>query len=156
MNMKETDVVKLLPAWQRVVFATSGLENITRFRWLLPALSCEPVWCYSVRDVMSALSVHDIAIVICSASLADGTFHDLFRVLDLARWHVPVIVAFAVEQPEQQSEATWLGACGCVTPQSGPREINRILSHALVESYRLDGLQKTTEDSSLWGNACAL
>jgi DNA-binding NtrC family response regulator len=151
--MKETNAVKFLPKWQRVVFATAGLENISHFRWLLPALSCEPVWCFSVRDVMSALSVHDIAIVICSASLTDGTFRDLFRVLDLARWRVPVVVAFASDQLEQQSEAMWLGASGCVTPNTGPREINRILSRALVQSYRLDGLQRT-EDSSHWGVVC--
>ena len=133
----------LLPAWQRIVLATADVQHFPRYSRLLPAWCREPLLCLSVREVMSALSVHDVAIVVCSASLADGSFRDLFRVLDLARWHVPVIVAFPGDQQEQPSEAILLGAYGCVTPSTERNEISRILDRALAQSRRFD-----TQDSS--------
>lgn len=128
--------VRVLPAWQRVVFATGDVERFSNFVRLLPVRCQNPIWCMTVREVMSALSVHDIAVVVCSASLADGSFHDLFRVLHLARWNVPVIVIFPADEPEQESEAVLLGAFGCITPRSDQNKIRQIFAHALAQFSR--------------------
>lgn len=135
-ELNEERPAKVLPAWQRVVFATASVESFSSFSRLLPVRCQDPLWCISVREVMSALSVHDIAVVACSASLADGSFRDLFRVLHLARWYVPVIVIFPAEQPEQESEAILLGAFGCINPRSEQTKISQIFARALAQSLR--------------------
>lgn len=148
---REEGSVRVLPAWQRVVFATADIERLSNFARLLPVRCQNPIWCMSVREVMSALSVHDIAVVVCSASLADGSFHDLFRVLHLARWNVPVIVIFPTDGLEQESEAVLLGALGCITPRSDQSKIRQIFVRALAQ-FSGPCQTEQAEDPSLAAN----
>jgi len=86
-----------------------------------------PIPCFTLQEAESAISNRELAAIVCSGQVLDGTYHRLFEFLARAGKAVPVFVVLSDCGPEQRAEAQHLGAAGCMPRPASQFDVEQVV-----------------------------
>ena len=115
----------------KVLVACSDPESGRKLRECLSECGLDPIPSSTVREACAILTQQPVPLVICSMSLADGTFRDLLRAAEVTEPRVPVVVASQGENTAEYLEAMEMGAFDFIAYPCRRAELEWIISNAL-------------------------
>src|SRR5215472_366125 len=75
-----------------VVVVSSDLETSRQLKLILNAIGMDAFCLCGIRDCQTILADHDVDLVFCDSSLADGSYRDLLRMAELTDRAAKVVV----------------------------------------------------------------
>jgi len=86
-----------------------------------------PIPCFTLQEAESAISERELAAVVCSGQVLDGTYHRLFEFLAHAGKTLPVFVVLSDCAPAQRAEAERLGAVACMPRPVSQSDVEQVV-----------------------------
>ncbi|MGA8366079.1 MAG: hypothetical protein ACLQMT_01845 [Candidatus Acidiferrales bacterium] len=118
----------------QILILSSELEYWHKLSGVVSRCGCQPVRCETIAGAKGLLTQYQIEVIVCDDVLPDGDFYALIKELKGAAWQTPVVVASRLEHWDSYLEALVAGAFDYVVYPPYPREVERAISDALVES----------------------
>lgn len=110
------------------IVLSSDLESRCQLRRILDASGIDTLCSSSISDCQQILASRDADFIFCDSSLADGTYRDLLRTLQLARKKIKVVVTSRLAGWEEFLEAARLGAFDMIATPCAPAEVEWVIS----------------------------
>ena len=94
----------------RIFIVSSNNENRHALQSILNRQACKTQFASSVTECERLLPFQDVDLLFCDRCLADGTYHDVLRIIRSAKPSLPVIVTSPFADWSQYLEALDAGA----------------------------------------------
>ena len=128
------------------IVLSSDLESRRRLKRILDASGIDTVCSSSISDCQQILASRDADLIFCDSDLADGTYRDLLRTLQLVDREIKVVVTSRVAGWEEFFEAARLGAFDMIATPCVPTEVEWVISQ-VVRVLRRDERQAARLDA---------
>ena len=92
------------------IVLSSDLESRRQLKRILDGRGIDTIGSSGISDCQEILASQDVALIFCDSNLADGTYRDLLRTLQLADRKIKVVVTSRLAGWEEFLEAARLGA----------------------------------------------
>lgn len=113
------------------VVLSSDLESCRQLRRVLDASGIDTICSSGISDCREILASGNVDLIFCDSSLADGTYRDLLRTLQLADRKIKVVVNSRLAGWEEFLEAARLGAFDMIASPCVPTEVEWVISQVV-------------------------
>jgi DNA-binding NtrC family response regulator len=135
-----------------VLVASADVETCVGLTEMLVKNQLIPVCCSTLGEARSMLLQHRICLVLSDYRFPDGDFHDVLIAVEASASRVPVIITSGTINTIEYLDAMSSGAFDCVRYPWAPRELRRIVSHALSVACLFSFEPVATGQESFGGN----
>lgn len=132
-----------------VLLACNDCKSRSALGGILAGFGLELVFASSVKQARASLLERPIDLVVCEATLTDGSFRDVLHILNLAGSRVPLVVCSLLGEIDEYLEAMELGAFDFIAPPFRPVELELIVNTVLGKSFSTDHKRAAANPANL-------